>query len=736
MKTGKRGICVALSITMITTLLAGCSHLDEMYEKAAEYMETDQTISKDSKWVNSDLVGVMKKDTVVSEKDDFAAAVNKDWILSVEDQVEKAKSGSVSVVEDNEDVVIQQKKALLDTAIAGNGFAENKVGMNPADYDHMSDEFTKIVSTFADWDARNQAGVKPLEKYLSAIEAINSLDQMSEYLCNRDGELLSNAYLIPFIVDTSLNENENRYFVTLTSRYEDSLDAGEESGSLFQNYVMDIVSGILKQAGYSSSEAEKIVKQCWQTEMALSEHTAYSEIMENVTSEDELKRQFNHEYTAQELEKLAGTYPIMDILKTYDYDQSEKYVVYEPDYVREVAKFYQEKNLDKIKSYYIVHTVLSALPLLTRDDYDQYEEYFMNVTDDQKDAQNKNDDEEEKKEEESLNHLSKEDKILQTFTTNYINEIFEEMYVTNYCSAEQKEYIENLIQEAIKEYENILENEEWMSEETKQKAIEKLNAITVRVLYPDELDDCNDLQVEAGNLTDIAAKINVYKRKKEADKINEKVDKKVWNLNLMPTTTVNAYYSQTDNSVIILSGIVANRELLDMNVSDEENMAHLGYIIGHEISHAFDTSGYLYDKDGNETKWWTDQDEEVFQERVRRLANYYSSFKYFRNATENVNGERIQGEAIADMGGVKCMLAIGRQKEDFDYQKFFRAFARTWATCRKYSVEMQMVSQDDHPLPFLRINVTLQQFEEFYKAFDIQPGDGMYLAPEKRIAVW
>ena len=240
----------------------------------------------------------------------------------------------------------------------------------------------------------------------------------------------------------------------------------------------------------------------------------------------------------------------------------------------------------------MVHTVLSALPLLTRDDYDRYEAYFTdsadltgNQKDSRKDGQNnknskndRDDDDETEKEENSLDKLSKEDRILQKFTADYINEIFEEMYLTNYCSAEQKEYVENMIQEAIAEYEKILEDEEWMSRETKQKAIEKLNAITVRVLYPDKLDDCSKLQVEAGNLPDIVAKINVYKKKKEADKINAKVDKKEWDLNKMPTTTVNAYYSPTDNSVIILSGIVANRELLDINASDEENMAHLGYI--------------------------------------------------------------------------------------------------------------------------------------------------------------
>ena len=180
MRTKKRGICAALSLAMLTTLLAGCSQVGDVIEKTASYMGTDQTITEDSKWVNSDLVGVVTEHTSVSEKDDFATAVNKDWILSVADEVEK--KGSVSVLEENYDVVLQQQQALLHAAMDGTGFAENKVGMDQADYDHMSEEFTKIISTVADWDARNAAGVKPLEAYISAIAQINSLDQMSEYL--------------------------------------------------------------------------------------------------------------------------------------------------------------------------------------------------------------------------------------------------------------------------------------------------------------------------------------------------------------------------------------------------------------------------------------------------------------------------------------------------------------------------------------------------------------------------
>lgn len=731
MKTGKRGIRIILSTVLVSMLFTGCSQINSLTDKTFEYMHTSETISKSSKWVNSDLAGVVTKDTSVSEKDDFATAVNKDWILSVADQVEK--KGSVSVISENSDVIIRQKQELLNTAINGGKFKPNKIGMDPTDYNHMTDTFTKVVSTAADWAARNKAGVAPLKDYISTITSIHSLEQMTQYLCNKNEKFLSGSYFIPFTVSTPIHSDSGLYEVHLLSTFDDSLETEEHPTNLQQDYVMKVVTDILTQLGYTSSEAKKTVKQCWQLETALSEHTAYEKVVNNnsVTT-NTIKELYNNAYSKEELKELSGDYPLLNILKTYNYDQSDSYIVYEPDYVRYVAKLYKEKNLEKMKSYYIVHTVLTALPLLSRDYYDQYEAYFTSATTDTKKKEDT--DEDTQKKGSSSDQLSKEDQILQNFIITYINNIFEEMYLTTYCSSEQKEYVQNLIDNAIDEYKRMLAKEDWLSDTTKEKAIEKLDAITTRVLYPDHMDDCNDLQVKEGNLLDIVTEITAYNFRKDASKINTKHDKKGWKLEEMPSTVVNAFYRPDDNSVSILAGIVANKALLNINASDEENMAQLGYIIGHEISHAFDSSGYLYDKDGNEAKWWTDKDEAAFQKRVKKLADYYSKFKCFRNA-DPIDGEQVQGEAIADTGGLKCMLELSHQKENFDYQKFFRAFAHTWASSNNYSAELA-ATHDEHPLPFLRINVTVQQYEEFYKAFDIQPGDGMYLAPEKRIAVW
>ena len=158
--------------------------------------------------------------------------------------------------------------------------------------------------------------------------------------------------------------------------------------------------------------------------------------------------------------------------------------------------------------------------------------------------------------------------------------------------------------------------------------------------------------------------------------------------------------------------------------------------MGHEITHAFDDSGVHFDNNGHysSTGFWDKKDTTEFEKRQKKLSSYYNALTPYPGAV-GYNGRSVAGEATADMGGVKCMLALAGQDEDFDYKEFFTKYAHMWRTKNTYDYE-KAVSGDVHPLSFLRVNVTVQQFDEFYKAFDISSDDGMYIAPEDRIAVW
>lgn len=170
-------------------------------------------------------------------------------------------------------------------------------------------------------------------------------------------------------------------------------------------------------------------------------------------------------------------------------------------------------------------------------------------------------------------------------------------------------------------------------------------------------------------------------------------------------------------------------------MSIEEKYGSLGAVIGHEISHAFDSNGAQFDENGSLNDWWTDADKKAFGERVSRVESYFDNIVAYDDGTPNI-GKLVQAEATADMGGIRCMLKMAEKIDGFDYDKFFRTYARLWQRLESLQMSERSALSDPHPRCYQRTNVTLQQFDEFLETYDIKEGDGMYLAPQDRIAVW
>ncbi len=170
-------------------------------------------------------------------------------------------------------------------------------------------------------------------------------------------------------------------------------------------------------------------------------------------------------------------------------------------------------------------------------------------------------------------------------------------------------------------------------------------------------------------------------------------------------------------------------------MSNEEKYGALGAVIGHEISHAFDSNGAQFDENGSLNNWWTDADMAAFGERVSKLADYFDKIVAFDDGTPN-SGKLVQAEATADMGGIRVMLMLAEKIDGFDYDRFFRAYAHLWQWVESLQASEQYALSDPHPRCYQRVNVTLQQFDEFLETYGVKEGDGMYLAPQDRIAVW
>jgi len=186
--------------------------------------------------------------------------------------------------------------------------------------------------------------------------------------------------------------------------------------------------------------------------------------------------------------------------------------------------------------------------------------------------------------------------------------------------------------------------------------------------------------------------------------------------------------------MVILRGILGDAFYRE-DMSDEELYGAIGAVIGHEISHAFDPAGAQFDATGRLNNWWTEADEAAFASRAQKLIDYYNGITAFNGL--QVPGENVQGETVADLGGVKCMLRLlEEKKEHVDYRTFFEAYAKVWRNLIVWEVEYHSLMLDEHPPHYIRVNTVVQQFPQFYDTYGITEGDGMWLKPEDRILVW
>ncbi len=318
-----------------------------------------------------------------------------------------------------------------------------------------------------------------------------------------------------------------------------------------------------------------------------------------------------------------------------------------------------------------------------------------------------------------------------------MRDAFEEIYIGHYCDAKTKEELTELTEQMAEGFRQVLLQADWMSEETREKALDKLDHMGLHVLYPDKMTDFSTLSFEGcDSLIEIVGRLKAFRQQQMKAYVNQPLDTQNWDLRTMPTSIPNAAYDVLSNSVNICAGFLCTKDVYDTEAGTEYNFGRMGTIIGHEISHGFDTTGYSFDRNGLREDWWTAEDREAFDIRSQNLIKYYNALSPLPNEAGSCDGKRLSGEAIADMGGVKAALLAAAEIPDFDYEEFFRNYAKLWFMQQDYHAEYLTLEQDEHPLAFLRVNVTLQQFEKFLEIFHIVPGDGMYPEDENRIAVW
>ena len=320
--------------------------------------------------------------------------------------------------------------------------------------------------------------------------------------------------------------------------------------------------------------------------------------------------------------------------------------------------------------------------------------------------------------------LLNDDNIIKYLAETYFPQYIDVAYSQANSSRETKNIMMNLISDVLAEYRTMLSEEEWLSETTRSKAIEKLDYMTYDAMYPDEYSNFTPAPVSSSLSEFLTGYLNNYYQNLLENNIHI-----LWRYS--PTYTNNAFYTFGYNRFQVYQGLYQAFDFT--NYSLEELYSQVAMVIGHEITHGFDANGAMYDKDGEQNNWWTTEDYDRFDEKVEKVIKYFDNIKLKKGTY--CKGALVNTEATADMGGMKVALRLAKKVENFDYHKFFESYAKVFHFVVNNN-SLDKFINDEHPFPYLRINVTCAQFDEFIETYGIQEGDEMYIAPEDRITVW
>ncbi|MEO6915234.1 MAG: M13 family metallopeptidase, partial [Chitinophagaceae bacterium] len=325
-------------------------------------------------------------------------------------------------------------------------------------------------------------------------------------------------------------------------------------------------------------------------------------------------------------------------------------------------------------------------------------------------------------------------------TDNHLGEALGELYVKKYFSEDAKKRMIDLVNNLQKAFEARIGKLDWMSDSTKTKAKEKLNTFIKKIGFPDKWRDYSAVKINKATYFENIESCAKNEFNYQIKKVGKDVDKTEWG---MTPPTINAYYNPTFNEIVFPAGIL-QFPFFDEAADDAVNYGGIGMVIGHEMTHGFDDQGAQYDKDGNLKLWWSKEDYAKFQTRSDKEKAQYSSFTVLDSM--HLNGGLTNGENIADLGGITIAydaFKLTKQGQDTvkingftPDQRFFLSYAQIWRGKQKDEVLRQQVNTNPHSPSEWRVNGPLMNFDPFYKAFNVQPGEKMYKPEAERIKIW
>ena len=663
--------------------------------------------TKDSKKATELSHGIILEnmDTNVNPKDDFYNYVNGNWMKNTKIPKDMTLWGGFSVLRKSTD------KDVLEI------IAKAKKNVNYAsDTDQAKALF--LFDSKLDLDTRNTLGITPLQPALDAIAAINNLNDLQTVLMTVPnvsspfiefisfGDLNDSTINAAYLTENGLGLGERDYY----------LDMDTKSVEIRSKYV-EHISRMLQFLGDDEisaiASAEKILTM--ETELAIPR-------LDKVQSRD--MRNYNNPTSISDTQLLIPSFDIKNMMADKKIKQKiDTLIVTQPKFIIALNLFLTRHTIDDIKTLLRWDTFVSSADRLTEEIEIANWEFYSKYLRDAKERK-----------------PAKERAL--AVVNNNLGEALGKLYVDAKFPSKAKENAEEMIANIITAYQVRIHLLEWMNDETKTKAIEKLDEFTVKIGYPDTWEDYSTMEIKKSNtyFENITA-VNRWAFTKNLSEIGEPVDKTEWG---MSPQTVNAYFNPLNNEIVFPAAIL-QAPFYDYLADDAVNYGGIGAVIGHEISHAFDDSGARFDANGNLVNWWSEEDLIQFTARGDALAAQYSKIEVLDSVY--INGKFTLGENIGDLGGVlsaydglQLLYKKNGRPEDVNgftaEQRFFMSWATVWRTLTRDEELRNRIKTDPHSPGRIRATQPLINIDAFYEAFDIKEGDGMFVPVEERVRIW
>ena len=630
--------------------------------------------------------------------EDFYTHMNYEWLRDTELPAGRKSSSAFDIMADEVQEAVRE--LIVDEDIA--------------------DKYKIIQDTyyaFLDMDKRNEAGFSSVMPYVEKMEKVETIDEYLELLfCDPeiytmtgivgltpDFDFEDGTMLVPSVNVVGLSLDDSAEYKNLT-----------DLGSLYKDAATVYWGKLLKKAGYSDEQAEAYIASYFELETQMAEHI-YD--VETSYREDYIQM-ISNAYSREELKKLAGDFPIEMLVEKQCSDSCDRFIVPEPEYIKALDDIASEENLEALKAYSVID-ILSFASDCTDEEANEIAIEYSNAM-------------------RGVTGTKPLEEQAYDYVNDMYNELVGDMYARNTFTEQEKQEIEENVYAMIDIFRERMKANDWLGEETRNIAIEKLDSISVNIGYPEELlSDFAEIEydVDEDFFQNILA-ITIAAENEWNSVAGKPFNKKAWGA-IMSPATVNACYVPSQNSINFPAAILRS-PFYEKDKSLAYNMGGIGIVIGHEMTHAFDTNGSQYDKNGNLVNWWTDEDREAFRQRTKSVGERYAMYEILDG--ESPNADLVITETVADLSGASVALDILAEKEkeglEVDYKDFFQADAICWRRLLTKNGVQERLKMDPHAPDFLRVNVNISQFDQFYEAYDIEEGDRMYTKPEDRLSVW